>query len=184
MLGKKTSKAFCAALLLFVSVSASARAETSVFDHFTLIDGTGRAAQPDSAMVVVNGRISWIGSATQLRAPSGSVPADLHGAFVIPGLIDNHIHLAIVDGLKQDIKYYTLPNVERQLRTYAAYGVTAVQILGTDKDLIFPFREKQRAGRPDMVHGRPRHRIQELLRRSGGSKSTGVKRRSSSQRSR
>jgi imidazolonepropionase-like amidohydrolase len=151
MLVKKASKALWAALLFSVSSTASARAETSVFDHFTLIDGTGRASQPDSAMVIVDGRINWVGSAAQLKSPARSVVTDLKGAFVIPGLIDNHIHLAIVDGLHQDIKYYTLPNVESQLRTYAAYGITAVQILGTDKDLIFPFRDKQRAGRPDMA---------------------------------
>lgn len=151
MLGKRTSRVLCAALLFSVWAGASARAETSVFDHFALIDGTGRASQPDSAMVVTDGRISWIGPAGQLKSPAGSAITDLKGSFVIPGLIDNHIHLAIVDGLHQDIKYYTLPNIQSQLRTYAAYGVTAVQILGTDKDSIFPFRESQRAGRPDMA---------------------------------
>jgi imidazolonepropionase-like amidohydrolase len=64
----------------------------------------------------------------------------------MPGLIDNHVHLGLVNGIAQDIKYYTPASVEQQLRTYAAYGITSVQVLGTDTDAIFDIRAQQRRG--------------------------------------
>jgi imidazolonepropionase-like amidohydrolase len=51
----------------------------------------------------------------------------------------------------QDVKYYTRDSVDNDLKTYAAYGVTTVQSLGTDGDLIFDIRKEERAGRPSMA---------------------------------
>jgi len=39
----------------------SAWAETAVLKNFTLIDGSGASPQPNSAMVIVDGRVSWNG---------------------------------------------------------------------------------------------------------------------------
>ncbi len=64
-----------------------------VFRNFTLIDGTDRAPLPAAAMVVTEGRISWVGRAADLQAPADAAERDLSGAFVIPGLIDLHVHL-------------------------------------------------------------------------------------------
>ena len=50
--------------------------------------------------------------------------------------------------LKQDAKFYTRENIEKNLRTYASYGVTTMLSLGTDQDLIFKIRDEQRPGRP------------------------------------
>jgi imidazolonepropionase-like amidohydrolase len=88
----------------------------------------------------------WVGPVAQLTAPAGATTVDLSGKYVIPGLIDNHVHLGLVNGIAQDIKYYTPASVEQQLRTYAAYGITSVQVLGTDTDAIFDIRAQQRRG--------------------------------------
>jgi imidazolonepropionase-like amidohydrolase len=69
----------------------------------------------------------------------------------MPGIIDNHVHLGLVNGITQDLKYYSKESVEKQLHLYAAYGITSVQVLGTDKDLIFGIRNAERAGRPAMA---------------------------------
>jgi predicted amidohydrolase YtcJ len=55
------------------------------------------------ALAINHGRISFVGSAAQIRALAGpqTVVVDLAGRTVIPGLIDSHIH-AIRDAL-----YYT-----------------------------------------------------------------------------
>ncbi len=76
---------------------------------------------------------------------------DLTGKFVTPGLIDNHVHVGLVHDLTQDINFYSRELVEQQLRIYAAYGVTAVQVLGTDTDVIFGIRADQRKAQPDMA---------------------------------
>ena len=68
----------------------------------------------------------------------------------MPGLIDLHVHLAVSDGLTTAPANLTRANMERDLRNYAAYGVTTVQVMGTDTDDVFAIRNAQRAsGRPD-----------------------------------
>ncbi|MBL8230705.1 MAG: amidohydrolase family protein [Bryobacterales bacterium] len=126
-------------------------AETTVFKGFTLIDGTGKAPQPDSAMIVTDGRIRWVGAAAQLKAPAGAQTVDCAGKFVMPGIINLHGHLGNVVGLTQDPKNFTSQNVEAQLSTYAKYGVTSILSMGSDQPLIFDMRASQRAGRPKMT---------------------------------
>jgi imidazolonepropionase-like amidohydrolase len=127
-------------------------AEVKVFKGFTLIDGSGSAPAAGSAMIVDNGRISWIGPTAKLKAPAGAETIDLRGKFVMPGIINLHGHLGNVVDLTQDRKFYTRENVEKDLNTYASYGVTTVLSMGTDQDLIFRIRDEQRAaGRPSMT---------------------------------
>ena len=137
-------------LALLVSLFAiGLHAETKVFKNFTLIDGTGRAAAPNSAMIIENGRITWVGPVSQLKAPAGAEVTDYSGKFIMPGLINLHGHLGAVIGVKQDASYETPDNVEKNLKKYASYGVTTVVSMGTDKDFVLQMRDKQRAnGRP------------------------------------
>src|SRR5438034_6747186 len=77
---------------------------------------------------------------------------DRSGKFVMPGIINLHCHLGNVVDLTQDSKNYTRQNVEKDLSTYASYGVTTMLSMGTDQDLIFRIRDEQRAtGRPAMT---------------------------------
>ena len=135
--------------LLLLCLAAALHAEVKAIKNFVLIDGTGRAAAPNSAMLVDNGRITWIGPASRLSAPAGAETIDLQGKYVMPGMIGLHVHLGVTQGLTQDAKFFTPENVEKNLKTYASYGVTSVVSMGTDKDSIFPMRDRQRAtGRP------------------------------------
>jgi imidazolonepropionase-like amidohydrolase len=137
--------------LLGLAALSVAQAATTVLTNFTLIDGTGRTPAPGSALIVEDGRISWVGPRSNLKPPSGASVVDLTGKFVTPGLIDNHVHLGLVHDLTQDINFYSRELVEQQLRIYAAYGVTAVQVLGTDTDAIFGVRTDQRKKQTDMA---------------------------------
>src|SRR5690606_18825766 len=109
------------------------------------------AARSDAAMVVTDGRISWIGPASELDAPQGAETIDLGGKYVMPGIIDLHVHLGNVEDLVQDKKFFTRESVEKELKTYASYGVTTVVSMGTDQDEIFAFRKEQREGRQEMA---------------------------------
>lgn len=131
--------------------AASLRGEVKVFKNFTLIDGTGRAPVQNSAMVVDNGRIQWVGPASQLKTPASAATVDLAGKYVMPGIINLHGHVGNTVGLKQDASFFTRENIDRNLKTYASYGVTTVLSLGTDQDLIFKIRDEQRHGRPSMT---------------------------------
>lgn len=131
----------------------AAQAQTVVLEHFTLIDGTGRAPVADQSLIVTDGRIVWVGPARRLRAPTTAAREDLRGKYVMPGIIDSHVHLGLVNGIDQNFtRYYDRANVERQLRLYAAYGVTSVYTLGTDGDAIHGvIAEQRRIGRIDMA---------------------------------
>ncbi len=124
------------------------RGEIKVLKNFTLIDGTGRPPLAGAAMIVDSGRIVWVGPATQLHPPAGAETLDLTGKYVMPGVINLHGHLGNTVDLTQDAKFFTPENVEKNLNTYASYGVTSMLSMGTDQDLIFQIRDRQRAGRP------------------------------------
>ncbi len=141
---------FGAALLAMTA--APAFAETTVLTNATVIDGTGKPAAPGSGIVMTDGKIAWVGPMAQLKAPKGASTVDLSGKFVMPGIIDSHVHVGMMKDVTQDVKFYDRANVEADLKTYAAYGVTtAVQIAGTDKDVIYDIRKDLRIGAPHMA---------------------------------
>jgi imidazolonepropionase-like amidohydrolase len=145
MHGRIRNSVFTCLLLLFAT---SLVAEVKVLKNFTLIDGTGHAPVAHAAIILDNGRIQWAGPAAQLKAPASAQVIDLQGKYVMPGIINLHVHLGATIGLDQNEKFFTPENVEKDLKTYASYGVTTVLSMGTDKDSIFRIRDEQRAGRP------------------------------------
>ncbi len=125
---------------------------TLVLTKFTLIDGNGGAPLQTAALVAQDGRITYVGPAAQLKTPAGAVVQDLSGKFVMPGMIDLHVHVAESDGAVQDPKRtFTRANVEKDLRLYASYGVTSVLSMGSDQPLVYEIRDAQRRGRPNMT---------------------------------
>jgi len=123
-------------------------AEVKALKNFTLIDGSGGPAIAGAAMLIDDGRISWIGSAQRLNPPADAEVIDLTNRFVMPGIVNLHGHVGSTVDLAQEPRFFTRENIEKTLRTYASYGVTTVLSLGTDQDLIFQIRDQQRAGRP------------------------------------
>ena len=146
---KRNDKIVAAGLALLFA--ASLHAEVNVLKNFTLIDGTGGPPLADAAMIIDDGRIRWVGPAAQLRTPSSAQVLDLSGRYVMPGIINLHCHLGNTVGLEQNAKFFTRENVEKNLETYASYGVTTVLSLGTDQDLIFKIRADQRPTRPSVA---------------------------------
>jgi imidazolonepropionase-like amidohydrolase len=133
---------------IFALAAGAGLAETTVLDGFTLIDGTGRPPVANAAIIIVDGRITWAGPKSQLKAPADAQVSHLTGKYIMPGIINLHGHLGNTLDLAQDPKNYTRENVEKQLKLYASYGVTSVVSMGTDADLVFQLRTAQRAGRP------------------------------------
>ena len=97
--------------------SGSEGQDVQAYTNFTLIDGTGGAAVENAGMLIEDGRIAWIGPAGQLELPDGVEPTDLTGKYVIPGLMDLHVHLGNVVDLNQDKANYSRESVEKDLNT-------------------------------------------------------------------
>lgn len=64
---------------------------TTVLRGATLIDGTGKAPVPASVIVIEGDRIKAAGG-KETPIPAGATVIDLSGKFLIPGLIDSHVH--------------------------------------------------------------------------------------------
>jgi imidazolonepropionase-like amidohydrolase len=67
---------------------------TIVLRGGTLIDGTGRAPQPNAAVLIEDERIAAVGDAREVGVPPDATVLDCTGQSIMPGLIDCHDHLA------------------------------------------------------------------------------------------
>jgi imidazolonepropionase-like amidohydrolase len=90
-------------------------------------DGTGAADRPDMVIVTRAGRIAAIVPASTYRAPKDTKVVNVRGKFVIPGLINSHVHLA-TSANPPAAKAYLL----RELYS----GVTAVRDMAGDVRLL------------------------------------------------
>ena len=59
----------------------------------TLIDGSGMKPLPDSVVVVRGERIEAVGRQGDVKIPDGAEVVEASGRWLIPGLIDLHVHL-------------------------------------------------------------------------------------------
>ena len=137
-----------ATVAALLAVSAPAWAESTVLRNVTVIDGTGAAPAPNSAIVMTDGKIAYVGPVSGLKVPQGAKVVDLAGKFVMPGIIDSHVHVGMMHDVTQDEKYETPENVAADLKTYAAYGVTAVQVLAPTGLCPRRRNKQRRAARP------------------------------------
>ena len=77
--------------------------ERTALTHATVIDGTGAAPIKDATVVIQNGRIIDVYPSASRPVPAGATVEDLTGKWIIPGLIDAHVHIADRSG---DIAHY------------------------------------------------------------------------------
>src|SRR5215217_3232161 len=112
--------------------------------NFTLIDGTGRTPIDDAILGIRDGRILYAGAASGWSDSGEALTLDLDGQFVLPGLIDAHVHLA--GSGEADSQFWAedgamalkiLSNAQKNL----AAGITTVRDLGGWNELEFVVRE-------------------------------------------
>jgi imidazolonepropionase-like amidohydrolase len=125
---------------LVAGLMAFAQAPVIVLDDVRLIDGTGRAPVEHMALIIENGRIARVMRADSTRYPRGARIVHYHGRTVMPGLIDDHMHLGLVVGMRVDSMNYTPEVLGTQLTRLLGYGVTTVQSLGANRDLLYQVR--------------------------------------------
>jgi imidazolonepropionase-like amidohydrolase len=85
--------------LLFGSVAADPAPQEPprgrlALTGITVIDVVGGQALRDRTVLVADGRIESVGARAAVRVPAGTREVPGAGKFLIPGLIDTHIHLA------------------------------------------------------------------------------------------
>jgi len=110
-----------------------------------VIDGTGAAPIDRATIVISGGRIQAVGPT--VAVPAGATRIDMSGKTILPGLINAHGHLG-ADTSDRSAR----DKLINQLRIYADYGVTSVQVLGLALDSVadaVTLREEQGRGAVD-----------------------------------
>ncbi|HKU60327.1 MAG TPA: amidohydrolase family protein [Gemmatimonadales bacterium] len=95
--------------------------------HVTVIDGTGAEPRADRTVLLRGGRIAAEFASDSVEPPAGAEVLDLRGRWLIPGLIDTHVHLATdpSGGDRRDL-------VLQRLRNALHGGVTTVRDMAGD----------------------------------------------------
>ena len=148
--------------IVFVSISALLLAGTPLaaqtFDQVTvvhagrLLDKPGSAPNGPSTVIIRNGKIVEVLSGYQ-PGPTGATLIDLKDKFVLPGLIDSHVHLdsdaggdaALIESFTDSparAAYRTAGNAKKTLMA----GFTTVRNLGDGSGATLALRDAVAAG--------------------------------------
>jgi imidazolonepropionase-like amidohydrolase len=110
----------------------------------TLVDGTGATPVPDAVVLMRDGRIDCAGTREACPVPENVAVTDLQGDYVLPGLVDAHVHFSQTgwaDGRPDSLDVRarhpydeTIAELrahpERFFRSYLCSGVTSVFDVG------------------------------------------------------
>lgn len=107
---------------------------TLVLSDATLIDGTGVGPRPRITLIIENGVIADIIEGDAPEAPAGATVADLSGRFVLPGLIESHVHLS------------NMPDPQAFLRGLFESGVTTARDMAGDTRTLAVLARDARIG--------------------------------------
>ena len=147
---KSVAAALAAALCLS---AAPALAQTQGQGSLTyihagaLLDRPGQAPKGASTLVVRDGTIERI-EAGLSAPPAGARLVDLSGQFVLPGLIDSHVHIfsdddktaARLEAMNRDAEDRFVIGLDNARRTLAA-GFTTIRDLGSEPPAITALRD-------------------------------------------
>ncbi|MFN3512045.1 MAG: amidohydrolase family protein [Phenylobacterium sp.] len=137
--------------LLLGFAAAPAAAQVSVIHAGGLLDRPGQAPRGPSTLVVRNGKIEAVRDGHLSAEAAGAAGADLidlSDQFVLPGLIDMHVHIfsdddkmrARLEGPNRDIEDNFVIGVDNARRTLEA-GFTTVRDLGSDIRSVTALRD-------------------------------------------
>jgi imidazolonepropionase-like amidohydrolase len=142
-----------AALLLVASASAQQAQVATVIQAGRLLadPATGRVDRERSILVAADGRVISVEAGYVTRP--GARTVDLRSMFVLPGLIDSHVHLTSELGPNQLLDPVTKSEADlafegaRNAKKTVEAGFTTVADLGADKgEAVFALRDAIAAG--------------------------------------
>lgn len=135
-------------LLALWLMPPGAGAASLLIENVTVLDGSGAPAIEGASVLVEGERIARVHRGT--IGASVTQRIDGAGGFLVPGLMDVHVHLAggtRVD--KEGLRKAAVDNARGilALHSYLYSGVTTIYDAGNNPEFIFGLRERERAGR-------------------------------------
>lgn len=94
-------------------VPPSGQPRLLVLAHVNVVDVTTGSVRRDYDVTIAGDRIAALEASTQLRRPADAQVIDARGKYLIPGLVDMHVHASD----------------ERFLNLFVANGVTSVRLM-------------------------------------------------------
>lgn len=137
--------ALCAAVLAAPAFAQSAPQITFVHAGRVLVDPASGKVETAKTLVVQNGKVVRIADG-YVSEPGGKV-VDLKSRFVLPGLIDSHVHITSEQGPSSRLDEVTKSSAEqamvgaRYARKTLMAGFTTIADLGADNQAIFALRK-------------------------------------------
>lgn len=125
----------------------------TLFEHATVIDGSGRDPAERSSVLVEGDRIVQVGPVDDVKPPQGDVQrVDLTSRTIMPGMIDCHFHGAYQDvtcwedyDLRRSIEHTTIL-AARNAQTLLEAGFTSARDTGTRGLVALAVRDMIEAG--------------------------------------
>ena len=121
-------------LLLFSGLSAL-KAQTQAFTGAHIIPIDGEPIE-NGTLLIENGKISAIGTASEISVPDNANVTDLSGKVVMPGLVDSHSHIGNGSGgdrssaLHPEVRIYDAIDVRADaIKKARAGGITSVNVM-------------------------------------------------------
>jgi imidazolonepropionase-like amidohydrolase len=127
------------AILILTCSCSSQRPPSLAITHVTLIDATGAAPQTDMTVFLADEQIAAIGPSKSVFIPRKTKTLDGTGKFLVPGLVDMHVHLTGA-GEPTGSREFTLPLL-------LANGITTVRDMGGDLESLIELRHEIEQGR-------------------------------------
>ena len=121
-------RSFTLLVFFLLTIDAPAGASPLLLTHATVIDGTGAPARTDTTIDIDGNRIQALYPSGSQPAPQNAKVEDLRGRYVIPGLIDAHVHITDVE---PDIAHY-----KTFLHVLLLGGVTGIRDMAGDARLL------------------------------------------------
>ena len=124
--------------LLALVLAALSLSAATLIEDVTLISPERSASRPHTDVLIRDGKIAQIG--THLRVPAGTARIDGRGRYLVPGLIDSHVHLGNGNAGPLDDDAVNrhpelLADYHAQLpRSFLAFGFTTIIDLDMRRD--------------------------------------------------
>ncbi|MBW1294819.1 amidohydrolase family protein [Aquimarina litoralis] len=109
----RTLKSYLILLISFISSSCIAQARTFSFENVNIIPMHTDTIIKNQRVIIINGKISKIESASYPRTDSIDISISASGKYLIPGLVETHYHLQ--------------NNVENEFKLLIANGITSTR---------------------------------------------------------